>query len=229
MAVEESTHSKETKELHQGFVRRATISTSTTPLSAIMANRVCSGPNTGANVTNPRFNRHPDPFRCHPPNGEQYHEVIARDPNCSVWRRRDEPEFANRRLSHAGPAVVAENDPLSLNLPVQASTAGLPQEKVPQLRVDVALSVVQDHVASSDKVPEIIVSDADKGDTKKVSKELSSKQPADWFYNNPPSTPDSDTSSGGEGSRAKLGWEAKNSVSKVFLLLTKSPMLQRLC
>lgn len=216
-AISKEINNKDSKEQ---LVRRSTVSNI---LSSNNGNKIRTI--SKSNVTTPMFNRYPDPLRCSPVNGEQFHEVVARDPNCSAWPRREEPEFANRRISFHGAAVPADGQVTMSRLqPLQFGSHSLPPQ--PRAVGDSFLSpVLKEHVRSKATVPEILVTDADKGgmDGKENLHQEHSHSSV--------SSQGSGTSLGGAGSRAKLGWEAKHSLSKVFLLLTLSQfdILTELC
>lgn len=230
-------HSPGSKEVHSleskdGLARRSTVSNVLSPTGG---NRVRAVNNsTTTNVINPMFGRIPDPLRCSPYKGEQFHEVINRDPNTSVFRRREDFEFANRRLSGpAGAAAALSSNGLAFPLQSISPTLAVPTQAV--LPVNSELSAVEqalgrftlipilsNHVLpqvpilSEQVLPQIVITEADKGnlDLHGIDKENVNQLKIPPF-NSPSTAQDSSTSSGGSDSRLKV--ESQNSLTKVFL------------
>lgn len=171
-----------------------------------------------ANVLNPMFGRLPDPLRCHPPDGLQFHEINAAIPDFSAFRRRDDdPTFVNRRLSHSGVASLSANTP-GLAKPLSRTDPMVQQPT----NVGIAMSSEnQKRVSYYDAGPLIKEAQANKTRKEAAYKASNMKQsPKVDSAVDPdsrPETRDSTTSTRSAGSR--VGWDTQDSLHKVFLLL----------
>lgn len=172
-------------------------------------NRTPLGPAT--NVLNPRFLNFPDPLRCNPYEGEQFHDVVARDPDHAAWPTRADSQFPNPRL----PSSTDQKPPLEPVNPMP------PQQSA----VGIALSPIRVERVDTNDVPAILVTDVDKVgmDREEDGNEPIVTEQPDEVEIDPdshprPDTRDSDTSSTRSAVfRAQAVWNARNSLTKVLL------------